>query len=53
VRIASRCTADAAAWKQADVDQARHAGEAIRGTRPKSPRAETKGKPDRTIDRDR
>jgi hypothetical protein len=45
--------AAAAAWKQADVDQARHPSEAIRGTRPKSPRAKTKVKPGRTIDRGR
>lgn len=31
----------AAAWKQADVDQARHPGDAIRGGRPKSPRVRT------------
>ncbi|MBX3196439.1 MAG: hypothetical protein KF727_15245 [Microbacteriaceae bacterium] len=45
--------AAAAAWKQADVDQARHPNEAIRGTRPRSPRAKTKVKPGRTIDRGR
>lgn len=45
--------AAAGAWKQADVDQARHPGEAIRSARPKSPRARTKVKPGRTIDRDR
>lgn len=45
--------AAAAAWKQADVDQARHPSEAIRGTRPKSPRTKTKVKPGRTIDRGR
>ena len=43
----------AAAWKQADVDQARHPNEAIRGARPKSPRARTKVKPGRPIDRGR
>lgn len=43
----------AAAWKQADVDQARHPSEAIRPARPKSPRAKTKVKPGHTIDRGR
>ena len=43
----------AAAWKQADVDQARHPSEEIRPARPKSPRAKAKVKPGRTIDRGR
>lgn len=33
--------AAATAWKQADVDQARHPREAVKGGRPKSPRSKT------------
>jgi len=42
----------AAAWKQADVDQARSPSEAVRSTRPKrSPRPKTKRRQGRTIER--
>ena len=44
----------AAAWKQADVDNARHPREAVQGRKAKSPRARTKATaPGRQIERGR
>ena len=46
--------AAATAWKQADVDQARHPREAVKGGRPKSSRAKTPTvTPGRQIERGR
>ncbi len=44
--------AAAAAWKQADADQARNPREAIRGGRSTAPRARTKARGGRVVERD-